>query len=693
MADRLYVASLEPRGGRSVITLGLMEMLTSRTGSVGYVRPIIATSEGPDPRIELIRRRYNLDVQSDQLAFFGSDEVAELLAAGRADDVMQQVLEKARRVEEQFDFVLYDGTDYSGAAAALEFEVNARIANNLGAPVLALVNGVDRSPDEIVERARIARESLHREGCAIAAIVVNRVDPAHLDVVRERIARHNLGEPVWVLPEVPLLRMPNVREVMDALDADQVAGVSADLDVKVSDIKIAAMSLPNVLSHLNEGTLAIVPGDRSDVIVGALASRLSTTMPNIAAILLTGGFELHGEVSRLLDGIADLPVPILAVASDTWNAAKAVAEVPAQIRASSHRKITTALGVFEEHVDIEALEQRIEVTRTDRVTPLMFEYDLLQRARGQRKHVVLPEGEDDRILKAAEILLRRNVVDLTLLGDVDQIRTKADALGVNIEGLRLIDPAESELLEPFAQTLFELRKHRGVTEDAAREATLDVTYFGTMMVHQGYADGMVSGAMHTTGHTIRPAFQIIKTVPGVSLVSSVFLMALADRVLVYGDCAVNPNPDADGLADIAISSARTAAMFGIEPRIAMLSYSTGESGSGDSVEKVRRATELVREREPELRVAGPIQYDAAVDAAVGAQKMPGSEVAGRATVFIFPDLNTGNNTYKAVQRSSGAVAIGPVLQGLNKPVNDLSRGCTVKDIVNTVTITAVQAQN
>jgi phosphate acetyltransferase len=692
MATRLFLASMEPRAGRSLVTLGLMELLTRRLGSVGYVRPVVASSDELDPRIELIRRRYGLEAAPDELWAFGSDEVADLLAEGRAEEVFQGIVELGRRIEQRFDFVLYDGTDYTGAAAALEFDVNARIAADLGAPVLALVNGDGRHADDVVDAMRIARESLLHEGCTIAALVVNRVHPDLLEEVRSGVDASELDEPVWVLPEEPLLATPTVREIVDALDADELAGAGLDLDREVTSVKIAAMSLPNVLDHIVEGGLLITPGDRPDVIVGAIASRLSTTYPNIAALILTGGLALDERVEELLDGLSGVQLPILAVPTDTFTTAQRVAAVPAVIRATSERKIATALELFEANVDTDALEERIQVTRTDRVTPLMFEHDLLHRARSDRKHIVLPEGTDDRILRATEILRRRNVVDLTLLGDVDEVVTRAEALGVDLDGMPVIDPAESDWLDEFADEYVELRKHKGVTRDFAMESMLDVSYFGTMMVHRGLADGMVSGAAHTTQHTIRPAFEIIRTAPGVSVVSSVFLMALADRVLVYGDCAVNPEPDAEGLADIAISSAATAEAFGIEPRIAMLSYSTGASGKGGPVERVREATELVRERRPDLHVEGPIQYDAAIDVGVGNAKLPGSEVAGRATVFVFPDLNTGNNTYKAVQRSAGAVAIGPVLQGLNKPVNDLSRGCLVEDVVNTVTITAVQAQ-
>ncbi len=327
----------------------------------------------------------------------------------------------------------------------------------------------------------------------------------------------------------------------------------------------------------------------------------------------------------------------------------------------------------------------------------MFEYELLQRARANKQHIVLPEGEEERILAAAETLLHREVVDITLLGNEELIRNKTAQLGLRMDAANIIEPLQSGRFDEYVQTYYDLRKHKGITKENAYDIMSDANYFATMMIYKGHADAMVSGAVHSTAATIRPALQIIKTKPGFSIVSSVFLMCLEDRVLVYGDCAVNPDPDASQLAEIALSSAQTAKTFGIDPVVAMLSYSTGESGKGADVDKVREATRIAKEKAresfPGLKIEGPIQYDAAVDASVAKTKLPESDVAGKATTFIFPDLNTGNNTYKAVQRSAGAVAIGPVLQGLKHPVNDLSRGCTISDIVNTVAITAIQAQS
>ena len=363
-----------------------------------------------------------------------------------------------------------------------------------------------------------------------------------------------------------------------------------------------------------------------------------------------------------------------------------------KLNAATPRKAETALGLFERYVDTSDLLRRVSAPSSDRLTPMMFEHKLLETARSDKRRVVLPEGTEPRVLHAAEVLLRRGVCDLTLLGPLDQIRKKAADLGIDLGDCQLIDPATSELRDAFAEKYAALRAHKGVTVELAYDVVSDVNYFGTLMVQEGLADGMVSGSVHSTAATIRPAFEIIKTKPDADIVSSVFFMCLADKVLVYGDCAINPDPNPRALADIAISSAQTAQQFGVEPRIAMLSYSTGTSGSGADVDKVREATELVRQRRPDLKIEGPIQYDAAVEPTVAETKLPGSEVAGQASVLIFPDLNTGNNTYKAVQRSAGAIAVGPVLQGLRKPVNDLSRGALVSDIVNTVAITAIQAQ-
>ena len=691
MARSLYLASLEPESGKSLVALGLMELLSRRTDGAGYFRPVIPAGPRTDSRVALILGRYRLGLAPEDMYAYTVPQVERMLADGRRDEVFTGILRAYKALERRCGFVLCDGTDFSGVATAFEFEFNVEVANHLGAPVLTLVNGHDRVADDIVAGVQVARESLREAGAVVAATIVNRVPEPMLEPTRRALtpAGGRDHEPLWVIPDEPRLRMPALSEIAEALGARQIHGQALDIEQDVSTFKVAAMSLPNFLDHVSDGVLVITSGDRPDVILGALASRLTPAAPTVAGMVLTGGLSPAPQIDRLL---ADSPLPILQVDTDTYTTASRVSQVRGVIRPDSERKIAMALGLFERHVDTAALASRIELTRSDRVTPLMFEYELIERARARRQRIVLPEGLDDRVLTAADLLLRRDVADLVLLGEVDRVRARCDALGLDLADTPIIDPQRAPQRDEYAERYHDLRRHKGITLEHANDTMADVSYFGTMMVHTGAVDGMVSGAMHTTGHTIRPAFEFIKTRPDVQVVSSVFFMLLSDRALVYGDCAVIPNPTAEQLADIAVSSADTAAEFGIEPLIAMLSYSTGASGVGEDVERVREATGLARGRRPDLKIEGPIQYDASVDPAVAEAKMPGSEVAGHATVFVFPDLNTGNNTYKAVQRSAGAVAIGPVLQGLNKPVNDLSRGCTVTDIVNTVAITAVQAQ-
>ncbi len=693
MNQGLYIAAMEPNSGKSLIVLGIVELLSRRVQNLGFFRPVVHDDPREDNHIQLIQGRYTLGSPVEKLFGVRHDEARQAVADGQDDRLLKRILSRFRDVQRQCDFVVCEGTDYAGRSNAFEFDFNAELANHLGCPVLIVMNGHDRTEAEVVELARAARQEFQELGCTIAATIVNRVNDADVESIEQRL--HDawpFADPAFVVPENDLLAKPTLGEIARGLQAECLYEGVDGLARVVHDYKVAAMHVPQFLEYLSEGTLVVTPSDRADVLLASLMAFYSETYPQIAGIVLTGQRAPDATVRRLIDGLRELPIPIIRVASDTFATAMHIEAVPAVITADNQRKIATALGLFEAHVDVEQLEQRIEVVRSARVTPLMFEYNLIERAKRQRQHIVLPEGGDERVLRAAEILLRRQVVDITLLGAEDDVRQRIARLGLDLAKAQVIDPAQSPWLAEFAAELVELRKHKGMTEDQARDQVQDATYFGTLMVYKQLADGMVSGATHTTANTIRPAFQIIRACPDISVVSSVFLMCLADRVLVYGDCAVIPRPTAQQLADIAISSAHTARMFDIEPRVAMLSYSTGSSGHGSDVEKVRQATQLVHQRAPDLIVDGPIQYDAAVDAKVAQKKMPDSVVAGRATVFIFPDLNTGNNTYKAVQRTSGAVAIGPIMQGLKKPVNDLSRGCTVTDIVNTVAITAIQAQ-
>jgi phosphate acetyltransferase len=688
MGSSVYVASFEGFTGKSTVALGLLEQLSRRVGRVGVFRPVVRADTnahgGRDYVLDLLTSHEAVTLSYDDCAGVTYDEVHDDPSAA-----LDRIVERYHQVADQCDAVLVVGSDYTDVSTPTEFSYNARIAANLGAPVLLVLNGAGRSPQELRTMASMAVGELKAQHGTLFAVIANRVDESRVNDYRDAVTLDGVSG--YAIPEEPLLSAPSVGDLLAACDGSLVSGDESLLARESTGLVVAAMTLPHVLDRLFEGASVVTPGDRPEIVLGVLTAHVSANFPQISAIVLNGGLPLPEQVTRLIEGIG-ATMPIVATSLGTHATTSALNNVRGRLTKDSARKLATALSLFETHVDGAALLDRLEVARTDAVTPLMFEHQLIDRAVSNRRHVVLPEGGEDRILRAADVLLRRGVADLTLLGDPRAITARAASLGVDLDDARLLSPMDPELVERFAQEYHERRKHKGVDLEDARTIVSDVSYFGTLMVELGLADGMVSGAAHTTAHTIRPAFEIVRTVPGVSVVSSVFFMCLEDQVLVYGDCAVNPDPTAEQLADIAVSSAATAAAFGIEPRVAMLSYSTGASGSGTDVEKVSKATALVKERQPDLLVEGPIQYDAAIDAAVAKTKLPDSAVAGRATVFVFPDLNTGNNTYKAVQRSAGAVAVGPVLQGLRKPVNDLSRGATVRDIVNTVAITAIQAQ-
>ncbi len=690
----IYITSSEPRSGKTLAVLGIMEALAGRVHRLSVFRPLVREGDDQDRLISLVSTRYSLQGTYEDMYGITYARARELLTTDRREDLYREILERFRRLESTCDIVVCIGTDYRSVSAALEFDFDIEAANNLGTPVIPIIKGYKRNPSLIVDIAKVLLNSLKNKGVELLSLVINRVHPDEKDNVLRALTHAFPGiSPIHVLPENPLLDTTSVREIAGALKAEMISGDPAWLDSEVKHIKIAAMELPHFLDYIEDGSLVITPGDRSDIILGSLTADLSRSYPRIAGLLLTGGLQPAEQVRRLLDGLDAAPVPVLSVQTDTFTTAMNVNAVEPSIVRGDTRKIAAILGMVESSVDLPALLERIAVARSKKRTPLMFQYELIERSKRQRKHIVLPEGEEERILRGAEIVILRGICDITLLGNPEEIRRKINAFGLSLGDVQMIDPVSSNLRRQFADEYFDARKHKGISSDMAYDNMSDVSYFGTMMVQLGYADGMVSGSVHTTAHTIRPALEFVKTRPGISIVSSVFFMCLADQVLVYGDCAINPEPTAEQLADIAVSSAETARAFGIEPRIAMLSYSTGESGKGPEVDKVRTATAIARERRPDLKIEGPIQYDAAVDASVAKVKLPQSEVAGHATVFIFPDLNAGNNAYKAVQRSANALAIGPVLQGLNKPVNDLSRGATVPDIVNTIAITAIQAQS
>jgi phosphate acetyltransferase len=695
MNKAIYIATSENNCGKSIITLGLMSMLIGKTAKVGYFRPIIEDFEDGklDNHIETVINYFGLDIDFEDAFAITKSKLIKKKNKGKIGEVLDLIIEKYKRLEEQFDFVLVEGTSFSGEGTVIELDMNVLIAKNLGIPAIIVGSGVGKTLEELIDSLYLAYDSFKVKEVEVLAVIANKVQPENLQLVAESL-RSNLPKEVLVnaIPVVSSLHNPTIKEIVDKLDAKVLFG-SEFLNNEIGSFSVGAMQLRNYLLFLKENALVITPGDRADIILGVLQANESVNYPAVSGIVLTGNIIPEDSILKLIEGLSSV-VPIISVDGGTYNITNQIGNIKSKIYADNTQKIETSVNTFEKYVDLDNLSQKLIAFEAEGMTPKMFQYNLVKRARKHRKHIVLPEGNDDRIIIAASRLLAMDVVDISIIGNKKQVENKVSELGIafDFSKVKIINPIGSEHYEDYVNTYYELRKNKNVTIGMAKDLMEDVSYFGTMMVYKGHADGMVSGAAHTTQHTILPALQFIKTKPNSSVVSSVFFMCLEDRVSVFGDCAINPNPTAEQLAEIAISSADTSLAFGIEPKVAMLSYSSGASGKGDEVDKVRAATEIVRTKRPDIKIEGPIQYDAAVDPEVGQSKMPNSEVAGHASVLIFPDLNTGNNTYKAVQRETGALAIGPMLQGLNKPVNDLSRGCTVDDIINTVVITAIQAQ-
>ena len=695
MSKAIYVATTEPNSGKSIVSLGLMHLLLGKTAKVGYFRPIVDDlADGKtDNHIQTVLSHFEVDLKPKDAFAYTRSQVVQLKNQDRDDEILGYIIHKYKAIEDRFDFVLVEGTDFSGEGAIIEWDINVLIAKNLGIPAVIIASGTGKTLEELVGNLYMAYDSFKEKGVEVLMTVANKVQPKNVDLVVSGLQR-KLPKKVLVgaIPLNPVLGSPTIKEIARELDGKVLFGKEF-MNNRVGAFGVGAMQLRNYLTHLKKDSLVITPGDRADIILGALQAHISANYPNLSGIILTGGLMPEESIIKLIKGLSDI-VPIVSVEDGTFSVTNRIGTIRPRIYAENTEKITTSIQEFEKHIPINGLAERLVTFTAAGITPRMFQYNLLKRAKSSKKHIVLPEGTDERILLGAKKLIDADAVTLTLLGNPEQIKEKINTLDIelDLDALSIIDPTQSPHFLEYATTLFELRKHKNVNLAMAKDLMEDVSYFGTMMVYQGHADGMVSGAVHTTQHTILPALQLIKTKSEVSIVSSVFFMCLPNRVTVFGDCAINPNPTAEQLSEIAISSAATSAAFGIEPKIAMLSYSSGTSGVGEDVDRVRQATEIIKKKRPDLKVEGPIQYDAAVDINVGRSKLPDSEVAGQASVFIFPDLNTGNNTYKAVQRETGALAIGPMLQGLNKPVNDLSRGCTVDDIFNTVIITAIQAQ-
>ncbi|MCB9427115.1 MAG: phosphate acetyltransferase [Flavobacteriales bacterium] len=691
----IYIATGERDSGKSMITLGLMSMLLSKAARVGYFRPIVEDNPNQtyDNHVDAVITHFGLDIPLEKAFVYTKSQFIKKKSQGQLEEVIDTIIGRYKEMEEQYDFILVDGTSFVGGGEVVELEINVLVAKNLKIPTLIVGSGLDRSVEEVIDSMTIAYNLFKAKDVEVVSLIANKVNPEYVYQLKDKLREITpINMLCYAIPSIETIANPTMHEIVNALKAKVLFGAD-NLDNQTGSYSVGAMQLRNYLLHLKDNALVITPGDRADILLGALQADQSTNYPKISGIVLTGNILPEDSILKLVEGL-NPKVPVIAVSSGTYQTTNKIGRIKSRIYATNSSKIQKSIETFNKFINIEKLSQRLITFEADGITPKMFQYNLIKRAKSQRKRIVLPEGTDDRIIIAASRLVVLDVVDLTILGEKRAIEEKINTLGIffDYSKIKIINPIESVWFEDYVETYYKLRKHKKITKEFAHDVMQDVAYFGTMMVYKGHADGMVSGAAHTTQHTIRPALQFIKTKPGMHLVSSVFFMCLEDRVSIFGDCAINPSPSAEELAEIAIASADSSVAFGIEPKVAMLSYSSGNSGQGSEVEKVREATEIVKNKRPDLKIEGPIQYDAAVDRKVGLSKMPESEVAGQASVLIFPDLNTGNNTYKAVQRETGALAIGPMLQGLNKPVNDLSRGCTVDDILNTVIITAIQAQ-
>ncbi|MDR2454340.1 MAG: phosphate acetyltransferase [Bifidobacteriaceae bacterium] len=685
MARSVYLASADRDAVKSIVAVGLIEELKRSYERVGVFRPVLRHADGSDHVLDLLKSRDT--IEAPRAARIGTTYQHFHQAPEAA---LEQVLARYERFRRLCDVVVAVGSDHTDVPGGEELSLNARIAANLGAPVVLVVAGTRWTPPQVVRSAELAQATIAAQHAKVIGVIANRC--AVEDIAQIRAQLGHLDMPTAAIPDSRVALAPTLRAVMDAIGGQLISGDPAALGLEVLDMAIAAQEVGHVLAHLAPRSVVFFPGDRVGVLLALAAAQSDPNFPALAGLILGGGYMPDQSVMGLARSLAG-DLPIIATHKDPFSAAAASTLVRGHLDLSSQDKAEAALAAFEEGVDGRHLIEAMDDFAPQAVTPLAFQQSLAARARRDPKTIVLPEGGDDRVLQAAARVLKLGAARITLLGRPDKLRRRAAELKIDLAQAAIQDPADSDLIERFAGLYAQLRAHKGVTKAKALEVLANSeTYFATMMVHTGMADGMVSGAVHTTADTIRPAFEIIKTKPGAEVVSSVFLMAMADRVLVFGDCAVNPNPTPAQLAGIALDSAATATAFGVEPRVALLSYSTGASGLGPDVEAVKEAVAIAQAAAPDLPLDGPLQYDAAVVPAVGSAKLPGSPVAGRATVLIFPDLNTGNVAYKAVQRSAGAVAIGPVLQGLRKPVNDLSRGALVEDIVNTIIITACQAQ-
>ncbi len=687
----IYIASNQPEGGSLAITIGLMSTLKGKYKKVAFFRPIIPNDSTNESDIDFMINYFELDMDYNECFGFKVDEYINAYATNTEDELYQTLISRIKTLEDTHDFVLIQGSSKYQFETLFDFDINLRIARNLGTLYIPVLNAKDKNIYDVITQASIVKEAIKEEGCIHLATFVNRCDKNIINDLKSYLQKKE-NEQIYLFPEDTELASPTLNQLYHELGAIKIFGDDSQLDRLIYNNKIASMGVEKYLEHIEDGDLVIVAGDRVDIILSSIISFYAPNHANISGLLLTGDINLSKKVLNILNDLDKSVLPIWCLSDNSFQTIKMIEEIKPKIMLQDTKKISLAKGLFDKSINMERLSKQFFNSSNNILTPVMFEYQILEKAQSNKQRIILPESSDERILRATDILLHRDIVDIILLGNKEEIEHRSSQLGLDISGATIIDPKSSRMLIDFAHTFYLMRKDKGLSKKMACDTMDLVSYFAIMMIYKGLADGMVSGAIHTTADTVRPALQIIKTKPDIDIVSSLFFMCLDTKVLIYADCAINQNPNAQELASIAITSADTAINFGIVPKVAMLSYSTGDSGNGKAVEKVREATRIAKKLRPDLIIDGPMQYDTAIDKDVAKQKLPNSKVGGEATLFIFPDLNTGNNTYKAVQRSTGALAIGPILQGLKKPINDLSRGCLVDDIVNTVAITAIQAQ-
>lgn len=709
MAKNLFIAPTSMDSGLTSVCLGLLRALERVGVSVGFYKPFSQAvhegeshhNEGKDSSVAFVKARSHLE-PPEPLAL---REAQKLLNKGKSDQLMENIVGEYEKVAKNADVVIIEGLVPDRTQAYIA-RLNVEVARNLGSEVILVSTPKELKPAELDEELDFsARLFAGVSDNDVIGVILNKVGEPEQSGFTPKVNSEAFDPDIDYNKECTVFakgrfRLLAVIPWQPELLAPRVSDIARELDIpvlheghmhtrRVQKVTVCARTIRNMIDTLKPGTLMVTPGDREDIIVATAVAALNGVP--LAGLMLTGGLMPDQRVIDLCRRTLDTGLPVLRTDTNTYETAHHLANLSAAIPVDDPERIEKAMEAVATRVDAQWLQQHLKVQRQSRLSPPAFRHLLSERARAARKRIVLPEGDEPRTVQAALICHQRKLAHCILLGDKNEIANAASSQGLELpEDIEIIDPAS--VRKNYVSAMVELRKHKGLAPDMAEAMLEDNVVLGTMMVAMDEADGLVSGAVHTTANTVRPAMQLIKTHDNAKVVSSVFFMLLPQQVVVYGDCAINPDPNAEELADIAIQSAESAEAFGIDPVVAMISYSTGESGSGEDVEKVRKATRIAQERRPDLLIDGPLQYDAAAIESVAKSKAPNSKVAGKATVFIFPDLNTGNTTYKAVQRSAHVVSIGPMLQGLRKPVNDLSRGAMVEDIVFTIALTAVQAK-